>query len=58
MINKCCSAQGVHLASTFDGVHEISQIRNLSPAHHCTKLRVGDQLLQVNYQTVVSVLFP
>ena len=45
---------GIHLVSTYDGVHQVSLVRALSPAHNCVKLTEGDQLIQVNYQTVVS----
>ncbi|KAF2367704.1 CRIC domain [Trinorchestia longiramus] len=45
---------GVHLITTYDGVHQVSIIRPLTPAHTCGKLSLGDQLIQVNYDTVIG----
>ena len=39
---------GLHLVSSYDGVHQVSIIRPLSPAHTCAKLSEGDHLIQVN----------
>ncbi|XP_047735791.1 mucin-17 isoform X2 [Hyalella azteca] len=45
---------GVHLMTTYDGVHQVSIIRPHTPADTCTKLSVGDQLIQINYDTVIG----
>lgn len=42
------------LQSSYHGVHQVSGVRALSPAHQCGKLQEGDELVQVSYQTVVS----
>lgn len=44
------------LQSSYYGVHQVSGVRALSPAYQCGKLQEGDELVQVNYQTVVSLL--
>lgn len=49
-----CHIQGVMLQSSYHGVHQVSGVRALSPAYQCGKLHEGDELIQVNYQTVVS----
>lgn len=48
--------QGLVLQSSYHGVHQVSGVRALSPAYQCGKLQEGDELVQVNYQTVVSLL--
>ncbi|RXG57837.1 Connector enhancer of kinase suppressor of ras 2 [Armadillidium vulgare] len=48
---------GLGLYSSYHGVHQISMLRALSPvspAYTCGKLMCGDQVVQVNYQTVVG----
>ncbi|XP_076060504.1 connector enhancer of ksr isoform X4 [Oratosquilla oratoria] len=45
---------GVLLHSSYHGIHQVSGVRALSPAHQCGKLQLGDELVQVNYQTVVG----
>ncbi|XP_066981930.1 serine-rich adhesin for platelets isoform X1 [Macrobrachium rosenbergii] len=45
---------GVMLQGSYHGIHQVSGVRNLSPAHQCGKLEEGDELVQVNYQTVVG----
>lgn len=43
------------LQSSYQGVHQVSGVRALSPAYQCGKLQEGDELVQIDYQTVVSV---
>jgi C-terminal processing protease CtpA/Prc len=38
-------------------VHQIGEIKFSSPAHQCGKIEEGDEVVQVNYQTVVSMAF-
>ncbi|XP_064627242.1 CNK3/IPCEF1 fusion protein-like isoform X2 [Lineus longissimus] len=45
---------GIHIHSTFNGIHMISAINNQSPAHISGKIEEGDEVIQVNYQTVVG----
>ncbi|XP_042237449.1 serine-rich adhesin for platelets-like isoform X2 [Homarus americanus] len=45
---------GVFLQSSYHGVHQVSEVRALSPAYQCGKLQDGDELVQVNYQTVIG----
>ncbi|KAK8730032.1 hypothetical protein OTU49_008429 [Cherax quadricarinatus] len=45
---------GVGLQSSYHGVHQVSEVRALSPAYQCGKLQEGDELVQVNYQTVIG----
>ncbi|KAK7072018.1 Connector enhancer of kinase suppressor of ras [Halocaridina rubra] len=45
---------GVLLQGSYHGIHQVSGVRNLSPAHQCGRLEEGDELVQVNYQTVVG----
>lgn len=45
---------GVVLQSSYHGVHQVSGVRALSPAYQCGKLQEGDELVQVNYQTVIG----
>lgn len=37
-----------------NGVHIISEVRFQSPAHLCSKIEPGDEVVQINYQTVVG----
>ena len=39
---------------SFHGVHQIGEIKFSSPAHQCGKIEEGDEVVQVNYQTVVG----
>ena len=42
------------IQTTFKGVHMIGGVKFQSPAHQCGKIEEGDELVQVNYQTVVG----
>jgi hypothetical protein len=46
--------QGFFILPSFQGLHQISEIKFSSPAHQCGKIEEGDEVVQVNYQTVVS----
>ena len=43
------------IQSTYNGVHYIRVVEDQSPADLCGKIEEGDEVIQVNYQTVVSV---
>nr|CAD7198538.1 unnamed protein product [Timema douglasi] len=44
---------GFFILPSFHGVHQIAEIKFSSPAHQCGKIEDGDEVVQVNYQTVV-----
>jgi hypothetical protein len=46
--------QGFFFLPSFHGIHQIGEIKFSSPAHQCGKIEEGDEVVQVNYQTVVS----
>ncbi|KAF8790659.1 Connector enhancer of kinase suppressor of like protein [Argiope bruennichi] len=45
---------GIHIKSTYSGVHIIGGIKDQSPAKSCNKVEKGDEIVQVNYQTVIG----
>ncbi|KAK3875471.1 hypothetical protein Pcinc_019657 [Petrolisthes cinctipes] len=45
---------GLVLQSSYQGVHQVSGVIALSPAYQCGKLQEGDELVQIDYQTVVG----
>ncbi|XP_067675863.1 connector enhancer of kinase suppressor of ras 2-like isoform X1 [Haliotis asinina] len=45
---------GLHISSSYYGIHAISGIKELSPADLCRKIEKGDEVIQVNYQTVLG----
>ncbi|KAK4319979.1 hypothetical protein Pmani_009134 [Petrolisthes manimaculis] len=45
---------GLVLQSSYQGVHQVSGVIALSPAYQCGKLLEGDELVQIDYQTVVG----
>ncbi|XP_025099133.1 connector enhancer of kinase suppressor of ras 2-like [Pomacea canaliculata] len=45
---------GMNIQSAYNGVHAISSIKELSPADMCSKIEKGDEVLQVNGQTVLG----
>ncbi|KAG8235047.1 hypothetical protein J437_LFUL017344 [Ladona fulva] len=45
---------GFFILPSFHGVHQIGEIKFQSPAHQCEKIEEGDEIVQVNYQTVVG----
>ncbi|XP_023711372.1 uncharacterized protein LOC111866550 isoform X3 [Cryptotermes secundus] len=45
---------GFFILPSFQGLHQISEIKFSSPAHQCGKIEEGDEVVQVNYQTVVG----
>ncbi|XP_049794761.1 uncharacterized protein LOC126204418 isoform X4 [Schistocerca nitens] len=45
---------GFFLVPSFHGIHQIGEIKFSSPAHQCGKIEEGDEVVQVNYQTVVG----
>ncbi|XP_067128272.1 uncharacterized protein [Centruroides vittatus] len=45
---------GIHLHSSYSGVHIVGGVKFQSPADRCGKVDIGDEIVQVNYQTVVG----
>ncbi|XP_015591697.1 uncharacterized protein LOC107266083 isoform X2 [Cephus cinctus] len=45
---------GFHILPSFHGAHQIAEIKFGSAAHQCGKMEEGDEIVQVNYQTVVG----
>ncbi|XP_032790623.2 uncharacterized protein LOC116927700 isoform X4 [Daphnia magna] len=46
--------QGMLIQTSYKGVHVIGGVKFQSPAHQCGKIEEGDEVVQVNYQTVVG----
>ncbi|KAK6645545.1 hypothetical protein RUM43_001822 [Polyplax serrata] len=42
------------LVPSFHGIHQIGDMKLSSPAHQSGKIQQGDEIVQVNYQTVVG----
>ncbi|XP_063974897.1 uncharacterized protein Cnk [Diachasmimorpha longicaudata] len=45
---------GFYILPSFHGTHQIAEIKFSSVAHQCGKMEEGDEIVQVNYQTVVG----
>uniref|UniRef100_A0A6Q2ZI29 Connector enhancer of kinase suppressor of Ras 2b n=1 Tax=Esox lucius TaxID=8010 RepID=A0A6Q2ZI29_ESOLU len=45
---------GMYIKSTYDGLHVITGTTENSPADRCQKIHAGDEVIQVNHQTVVN----
>ncbi|KAL1131482.1 hypothetical protein AAG570_011099 [Ranatra chinensis] len=45
---------GFYIVPSFRGVHQISDLKLNSAAHQCGKIEPGDEIVQINYQTVVG----
>uniref|UniRef100_A0A8C5N695 Connector enhancer of kinase suppressor of Ras 2b n=1 Tax=Gouania willdenowi TaxID=441366 RepID=A0A8C5N695_GOUWI len=43
---------GMYIKSTYDGLHVITGTTEASPADRCKKIHAGDEVIQVNHQTV------
>ncbi|XP_058297477.1 connector enhancer of kinase suppressor of ras 2 isoform X3 [Hylobates moloch] len=43
---------GMYIKSTYDGLHVITGTTENSPADRCKKIHAGDEVIQVNHQTV------
>ncbi|XP_072546288.1 connector enhancer of kinase suppressor of ras 2 isoform X4 [Salminus brasiliensis] len=43
---------GMYIKSTYDGLHVITGTTEGSPADRCKKIHAGDEVIQVNHQTV------
>lgn len=45
---------GLHIHSSYSGIHIIGGIKYQSAADVCTRIEEGDEIVQINYQTVVG----
>lgn len=45
---------GMHIQSSYYGIHVIGGIKEMSPADLCGKIEKGDEVIQVNHKTVVG----
>ncbi|XP_012283577.1 uncharacterized protein LOC105701420 [Orussus abietinus] len=45
---------GFYILPSFHGAHQVAEIKFGSAAHQCGKMEEGDEIVQVNYQTVVG----
>ncbi|XP_035686882.1 CNK3/IPCEF1 fusion protein-like isoform X15 [Branchiostoma floridae] len=45
---------GMFIQSSFNGTHYVTGTKEGSPAYTCKRIHPGDEILQVNYQTVVG----
>ncbi|XP_056638089.1 uncharacterized protein LOC130446068 isoform X1 [Diorhabda sublineata] len=45
---------GFFILPSYHAVHQIAEIKHGSPAHTSSKIEEGDEIVQVNYQTVVG----
>uniref|UniRef100_A0A1A9WNI7 Connector enhancer of kinase suppressor of ras n=1 Tax=Glossina brevipalpis TaxID=37001 RepID=A0A1A9WNI7_9MUSC len=53
-LKKRESELGFNIESTYHGIHRITDIKQNSPAHNSGKIEDGDEIVQINYQTVVG----
>ncbi|XP_035388783.1 connector enhancer of kinase suppressor of ras 3-like isoform X2 [Electrophorus electricus] len=51
---KAGEGLGMYIKSTYDGLHVITGTTEHSPADICRKIHAGDEVIQVNQQTVVG----
>uniref|UniRef100_A0A3B5AFY2 Connector enhancer of kinase suppressor of Ras 2 n=1 Tax=Stegastes partitus TaxID=144197 RepID=A0A3B5AFY2_9TELE len=49
---KTSEGLGMYIKSTYDGLHVITGTTEGSPADRCKKIHAGDEVIQVNHQTV------
>ncbi|KAL4624704.1 connector enhancer of kinase suppressor of ras 2 isoform X4 [Arapaima gigas] len=49
---KPAEGLGMYIKSTYDGLHVITGTTEGSPADRCKKIHAGDEVIQVNHQTV------
>ncbi|KAL1436216.1 hypothetical protein MTO96_010953 [Rhipicephalus appendiculatus] len=43
---------GMQINSSYSGIHVVGGVKFQSPSHRCGKVDVGDEIVQINYQTV------
>lgn len=45
---------GIQIHSSYNGIHLIGAVKIQSPAHRCGRIEEGDEIVQIDYQTVVG----
>ncbi|XP_034103281.1 uncharacterized protein LOC117567414 [Drosophila albomicans] len=53
-LKKRESDLGFNIESSDNGIHRVTDIKYNSPAHNSGKIEDGDEIVQINYQTVVG----
>lgn len=53
-LKKRESELGFNIESSYNGIHRVTDIKYNSPAHNSGKIEDGDEIVQINYQTVVG----
>ncbi|XP_055375051.1 uncharacterized protein LOC129607851 [Condylostylus longicornis] len=53
-LKKRESELGFNLVPSYHGIHRVTEIKYNSPAHTSGKIEDGDEIVQINYQTVVG----
>lgn len=53
-LKKRESELGFQIVTTFQGVHKVSELTFNSPARSSSKIHEGDEIVQINYQTVIG----
>lgn len=53
-LKKRESELGFNIEPSYHGVHKVIEIKYNSPAHNSGKIEDGDEIVQINYQTVVG----
>lgn len=53
-LKKRESELGFQIVTTFQGVHRVSELTFNSPARNSSKIHEGDEIVQINYQTVIG----
>ncbi|KAH8297107.1 hypothetical protein KR044_004926 [Drosophila immigrans] len=53
-LKKRESDLGFNIESSYNGIHRVTDIKYNSPAHNSGKIEDGDEIVQINYQTVVG----
>lgn len=53
-LKKRESELGFNIETSYHGIHRITDIKHNSPAHNSGKIEDGDEIVQINYQTVVG----
>ncbi|EDV36758.1 uncharacterized protein Dana_GF11787 [Drosophila ananassae] len=53
-LKKRESELGFTIESSYNGIHRVTDNKYNSPAHNSSKIEDGDEIVQINYQTVVG----
>ncbi|XP_026840740.1 uncharacterized protein LOC6590867 [Drosophila persimilis] len=53
-LKKRESELGFNIESSYNGIHRVTDNKYHSPAHNSGKIEDGDEIVQINYQTVVG----